>query len=349
MRDITVPAVLFAIFLAFSSSCSCSVAGGEEERDLTIVSYNVQTLFDTVDDGDEFDGFSLSQGWSSALYSERLHRACSALIQYSPHQPDIIILQEVEGERVIEDMIESDLGQRGFLFYASTSSVASPIEVAVLSRYRILESHIHAVEGFRDILEAVIDVNGEAIRIYALHLRSRREGEQESEPERIAQIRALKDVMANHTGLAGTRFPTVIAGDFNESADEQDRIQGAYQSALIPVDTPLRRQWEEAGSLVITGGYPDFTTFYSFFLDDRFPPVSEADGSYHYDGLWLSYDQILLGSDLFDSAGYRFSCGGVITHPALLDTDGTPHRYLVKSHTGTSDHLPVYVRLQRDF
>lgn len=346
MRVITLCSILFTIVL--TSSFSCSVTDEQSDSHLTIVSYNVQTLFDTVDDGDEFDGFFLSQGWSSACYSERLQRVCSALIQYSPHPPDIIVLQEVEGERVVEDLIDHDLGRRGFTYYAATSSPSSPIEVAVLSRYRILESHIHSVEGFRDILEAVIDVHGVAIRIYALHLRSRREGELESEPERIAQIRALKGVMERNS-LTGRRLPTVIAGDFNQSADQHDRIQGAYQSALIPSDAPLRQQWEASGSLVITGSYPDFTTFYSFYLDERFPTVSEAEGSYYYDGLWLSYDQILLSTGFFDSAGYQFTGGGVITHPALLDDRGTPERYQVRNHTGTSDHLPVYVRLERAY
>jgi len=346
MRVAALCSILFTIFL--TSSFSCSVAEEQSDRDLTIVSYNVQTLFDTVDDGDEFDGFSLSQGWSSALYSERLQRACSALIQYSPHQPDIIVLQEVEGERVVEALIDRDLGRRGFTFYAATSSPSSPIEVAVLSRYRILESHIHSVEGFRDILETVIDVDGEAIRIYALHLRSRREGDRESESERIAQVEALKGVM-DRESLMGRRLPTVIAGDFNQSADQHDRIQGAYQSALIPSDALRRQQWEASGSLVITGSYPAFTTFYTFYLDERFPVVSEAEGSYHYDGLWLSYDQILLSNGFFDSAGYQFSSGGVITHPALLDDEGTPERYQMRNHAGTSDHLPVYVRLERTY
>ncbi|MBN2861326.1 MAG: endonuclease/exonuclease/phosphatase family protein [Sphaerochaetaceae bacterium] len=344
MRVTTLCTILFTIFL--TTSFSCSVADEQSAGDLIIISYNVQTLFDTVDDGDEFDGFSLAQGWSSSLYQERLHRVCAALIQYSPYHPDIIILQEVEGERVVEDLIDHDLGRRGFTFYASTSSSTSSIEVAIMSRYPILESHIHSVEGFRDILEAVIDVNGEAVRVYSLHLRSRREGELESEPERIAQIRALKGVM-DRSSLTGRRLPTVIAGDFNQSADQHDRIQGAYQSALIPSDAPLRQQWEASGSLVITGSYPAFSTFYSFYLDERFPTVSEAEGSYHYDGLWLSYDQILLSTGFFDSAGYRFSDGGVITHPALLDDTGTPERYQVRNHTGTSDHLPVYVRLER--
>ncbi len=344
----TLPVILLAatIFMTLSSSCSFTQTPSSEK--LTVVSYNVQALFDEVDDGDEFEGYSLTEGWSDAHYRERLKRVSSSLIQYTQETPSIIVLQEIENENVVEDLISHDLGKRGFLYYTCTDSIHSPIETAVISRYPITESHIHSLEEFRDILEAVIDVEGERIRIYALHLRSRREGGEESEQYRIAQIRCLKHVMERNFTHHDV-LPTVIAGDFNESADQHERIGGAYQSALIPFDALKRKEWEENGSLVITSGYPSEGTFHSFHLDEDFPCASEAEGSYCYNGVWESYDQILLSNDFFDSFGYEFVSGGVITHPSLLTEKGTPFRYVLHTHKGVSDHLPVYVSFKRGY
>ncbi len=339
---------LLAVTVILTTSSSCSFTGEVSSDTFTIISYNVQTLFDTVDDGDEFEGFSLADGWTGEAYRERLRKISSALIQYTQEPPSIIILQEVENERVVEDLLSQDLAQRGLRYYAATASDASPIEIALISRYEIIESHIHRVEGFRDILEVLINVDGERIRIYALHLRSRRGGAEESEPERIAQIRALKGIMERNS-LSGNVLPTVIAGDFNESADQHQLIQGAYQSALIPSDASRRDEWESEGSLVITGGYPSEMVFHTFYLEEHFPQPGDLPGSYHWEGLWKGYDQILLTNDFFDSAGYIYEEGGVLSHPALLNEKGTPWRYSVHTHKGVSDHLPVYVRFRRGY
>ncbi len=306
-----------------------------------VVSYNVQALFDGVDDGDEFEGFSLSGKWSLQRYRDRLARTATALVQSSPAFPSIIILQEVEHEKVVEDLIEFDLGRRGLLHYAVTASSSSPIEVALISAYPIVSSRIHRVGGFRDILESVVNVDGEDIRIFVLHLRSRREGDRESEGERIEQIRALRRIIEEQR-RSGILLPTIIAGDFNESADQHERIRGAYQSALIPWDASRRREWEAAGSLVITPFIPEEGEWYSHSLDERFPVPSESPGSYYYDGLWESYDQILLSSEFFDTEGLRFHSGGVISHPSLLTEKATPLSYRISTHRGVSDHLPVY-------
>ena len=328
------------------TGCSCDLFyDGGRASGVCIMSYNVQLLFDSVDHGDEYSPFTLEEGYSHSLYHRRLESLARALTQNHHTDPDIIVLQEVENDTVVRDLLSSYLQKRGYSYYVVSDDPLSPIEVAVISRFEIVDAHIHGVHQQRPILETVINVEGETIRLFALHLRSQRDGFEESEPERLQSIRALRAIIERYDS-AGIPLPCIIAGDFNESVTDYEKHGGSIQTALIPHAAAISESNElSSGSLVITGGIVNDGTWYTFYLDSDQMNTLSVPGSYYYQGVWESFDHILLSKEFFDGIGLQFEKGGIKDAPFLLEEKGLPFRYDPYGHEGFSDHLPVYVQL----
>ena len=276
---------------------------------MCLVSYNVQLLFDSVDNGDEYSPYTLAEGYSDALYQKRLESLSQALLQYQSIDPDIIVLQEIENDRVVVDVIDQYLKSRGFSYYVVSDNPSSPIEIAIISRYKIVDAHIHSISQQRPIVEAVIDVRGEQIRLFALHLRSQREGFEESEKERVKSVKALSSIIDEYNN-SHVPLPCIIAGDFNESITSYEQYGGSLQTALRPYDTLIVDDDITKGSLFVTGAIVNEKNWYSFYLDPTQMNRLSVPGSYYYQGLWESFDHILLSKEFFDNAGLEFELGG---------------------------------------
>lgn len=309
------------------------------------MSYNVELLFDDNDDGDEYSPYTLQEGWSTDLYHQRLRKLSQVIVQNNSKEVDILILQEVEHEGVVRDLIDRHIGKRGLTHYAVSDNPSSPIEVGIISRYPILEARIHSISHYRHIVEAIIDINGERISLFALHLPSNRIGKEESEVQRIECVRALQAIIEQYRGTYWD-LPYIIAGDFNESSDSFDRNMNSYQTALIESTHIDSAHYHELGSLLVTGNVPKESSWYSFYLDDKEMMNMSVQGSYYYDGVWEGFDQILLSKEFFDNRGLEFVSSHIIAHPYLLTNKGIPYRYGRSNNKGYSDHLPTLVVLE---
>ena len=309
------------------------------------MSYNVELLFDEVDDGDEYSPFTLDEGWSIELYQNRLNTLSSVIIQNNPFDVDVLVLQEIENEKVVEDLLHKHLEKRGFSYFVVSDTASSPIEIGVISKYPIIEARIHSFDSLRPIVEVVLDIMGERVALFALHLPSKRIGVEESEKQRIFSLRALKQIIRDYRGST-YNIPYIIAGDFNESSDAYMREMESFQTALIEEDHEKAAEFNEAGSLLITGEVPSENSFYSFYLDQDQMIHQSVKGSYYYEGLWEGFDHILLSNKFFDTQGLEFVKGGIVGHYSLLNKEGIPYRYQQSNNKGVSDHLPVYVILE---
>ena len=245
----------------------------------------------------------------------------------------------------MRDLIDRHLGKRGFNYYVVSDNPLSPIEVGIISRYPILKAHTHKVGNYRPIVEAVVDIKGERVSLFALHLPSNRIGKRESEIARIENMRALNHIIESYKGTYWD-IPFIIAGDFNESSDAYDRNMGEYQTALIDSFHEKADEFKELGSLLVTGRVPQIDSWYSFYLDEKEMIDEMVQGSYYYGGLWEGFDHILLSHHFFDNSGLEFAHSGIISHSSVLNNKGLPYRYQQSNFKGVSDHLPVYVVLE---
>lgn len=340
--------IVLACLVIGLTSCTngCSLYGPmSDDEQFVIMTYNVQNVFDGIVDGTEYVEFTPEKGWSGSDYATRLERVYHAVIQEPSHLPDVIVFQEIEHERVLEDFTKRYLLSKGFSWIASTQDMSSPIQTGIVSRHPIISAINHGTEKNRSVLEVVIESSKAPIVIFAVHAKSKREGAEETEHQRIRTITSIKDAVQAREKIDETMV-MCIAGDFNESADEFYRNGSSYQTALIPTTAPGCNFMDKNGSLPITGSIPADGQWYSWWLDRDEMFTAHAEGSYWYNGIWETFDQVLLNDNCFDGNGWEYVSGQVVATKYLSDANGKPFAWDAKSGKGYSDHLPVYVLLE---
>ena len=289
------------------------------------MSWNVQNLFNAVSDGNEYDEYKPESGWNQSSYEKRLSNI-RTVFGYLPLSGEkIIVLNEVEGPNVVEDLIKThDVTSMGFRWYACTSSAGLSVQTAVISSMPIKHAYVHEVgEGLRPVLEVCIETEKGTIFILAVHYKSNLGGTEETEKQRQKGA----EVTAQITKVLERENPgclILVCGDMNEECWDE-RIMGP--------DGPLKA----SGSF--SPGY-----WYCFWKDQE--KSVWPNGSYWYSGSWKCYDNILVSASGSDGAGLEFYDCGVAFKGILSTADSKPASWNRRLLTGVSDHLPVWIMLE---
>ncbi len=313
------------ILLAAIMLISCM--GDLPQGGIQIVTFNTQTLFDDVEDGDEFSPFTRAEGWNSTHYAQRLERLREAV--RSSLDADIIFLQEVESDRVLDDLLDQSLRRRGYRYYC-TADDSSPISVGFISKHKPLSVTVHGIEEERPILRAEFLIDGNQLTVYCLHAKSNLGDEDGNRAARKDLASLLNSLVVDDAG------PVVILGDFNSMprADTLDMLAvvGALDSSSIMAASSLPVSHRREGL--------DGITFYDPMLDPLVP--LGADGTYWYQGRWYDYDRVLLDDDAL-RAHPDFSVE-IIT---WNNDNGFPEAYEGEGRwDGFSDHFPLRLCLR---
>ncbi len=336
------PILLFTLS-ALAAGCTLTVPF--RDRTVSILTYNVQNLFDDKSGGNEYEEYDPDRSdWSAAEYYERLEDIARVIRDAERGGPDVVAFQEIEHLGVLKDLASRFLGGLGYRYMCVADS-SSPISVGVLSRVPIVKARSHDVRideevDIRPMLEIELSVRGESLLVFVCHWKSKSGGAAQTERYRIAGASALLDIVEKRLGLR-PGLDIVVVGDLNENVDEFDRVGGAYRTALLP---PGVAQPSAAGmrSLVVAGvGATDARD--AMFLSPW--PSSKAPGSYFYRGVWESIDHVLLSSGCFDGRAFEFAGFAVAAPSYILAADGSPLAYSRRRRTGFSDHLPLLVSL----
>lgn len=353
------PALILACLclLCLSASRCANPLAAPSRGSVSILAYNVKSLFDAVDDGPEFPEFSVARGlWDDARYRIRLANVAAAVLGSAPQGgrlpgPDILCLEEIENGAVLEALRGGPLAQARYGYAAIAPAEGGPFSVCVLSRLPILSASCHAAAGAagrvgRDLLELELQATQQKLFLVCCHWKSKVGGAEASEEprrEEAALVRGrVEALLAAEPGAA-----IVVCGDFNESPDEYLRVGRLYRTALMPV--------EEAGEgrsalrLLIASSPAQAKPLAGEAV--LFSPWEEAGGySYSFHGERERLDGFLLSPGLLDGEGLRYSGFASSTAAFLLDAEGEPLAW-PGSHTGAggsgySDHLPVLLELR---
>ena len=183
-RTSIAPFLAVPLFLSACVRCDTSAAADDG---VVIMSYNLQTLFDPVDQGGEYDGFVVADGdWNEAAYRSRLSALASAILAAVPpggssaaadDGPDVLVVQEAENARVVRDLAD-ELG--GYRYALSSPDEEATLRCGILSRYPVTAFRAHRIRKPdaspasvpRYLLEAEIDAGGRRIVVMAAHLKS---------------------------------------------------------------------------------------------------------------------------------------------------------------------------------
>lgn len=301
---------------------------------LTLVFYNVENLFDTIDDPLTDDNEYLpgtAKDWNSDKYSTKLDRLAEVLSRNTDGYPVFIGFSEVENESVLTDLTSHpDLIGGGYGILLKDSPDERGIDVGLAYRKSIFTPitvrHLSVTlpEGdrpTRDILYTHGQIkDGPDVHIFVNHWPSRGGGAEETTHKRMAASQTLASAIEAITGTDADAH-IVVMGDFND----------------YPKDASLQ-ELKNVG------------------LHNLMEGLSETErGSYNYRGSWDFLDQILVSQSLKDGVGLEIKEGSTAAFhfPEMLYTDPKYHDEKPnrtyggdKYFGGYSDHLPVKTVLE---
>jgi len=307
-----------------------------------VASYNVENLFDAVNNGTEYEEFIPGKhNWSKRMAETKLNHTAEVLCDLDA---DIVGLQEVENVQVFRQL-QKRLKRVGcpYRYGVITSKQNASVQVALLSRFPI-EDHrdlrVSYADGIRNILEADVIAEGYPLKLFVNHWKSRSRKGYES--KRIAYAKVLRKRI--ETLPKGSEY--ILLGDFNTDYD-----------AYLTLPKRLNDTGGRIGMNHLLGTVKNGELLSKV-------QVKNGNGVLHYD-LWqeLPYrqrwshrfyghkstlDHILLPKTMFDGKkiDYVNNSYAVFRPRYLFTKKGYINHWEIKSgrHTGKgySDHLPIY-------
>jgi endonuclease/exonuclease/phosphatase family metal-dependent hydrolase len=213
---------------------------------LTLMSYNVENLFDDVHNGTEYREFDPGRGkWSRESFLVRVGKLSEVIRKSVPGGPDILLLQEVENGNALRTFVETGARGMGYTWQVLVPKKGLAANVAIVSRLPVARVRTHAVGPWkgaapvRDILEAQVETAGHLLYVFNNHWKSRTEGAGVTEASRresaAVLARRIAEILEADPGA-----DIVAAGDMNESVDEYARRGRRTVTALMPADDGRR-------------------------------------------------------------------------------------------------------------
>jgi len=223
--------------------------------EMMLMQYNVENLFDTVDDPKKQDEDFTPQGrerWTDEKLSFKLQNMGRVVRGVNGGRgPDILALQEVENKQVLDQLNRGALRGLGYREpILLEGQDARGIDVALITRYPLAgQPKIHDISDpswrgpSRPVLEVPLDVDGREVTVFVNHWPSKGGGAQ-AEVERAAAGDRLRQLVSDK--LRRDPDAEVLAvGDFNSDLGEAplrdhlraaaDPTEAARSSAEAPV------------------------------------------------------------------------------------------------------------------
>jgi hypothetical protein len=336
---------LFALISLVLSSCIDHKTGDTDTAILAF--YNVENLFDTIDDPSINDEEFLPDGrqkWDTKKYNHKIKNLSDVLISIDSTSPPAIIgLAEVENKEVIIDLIQnSKLSDFDYSIIHKNSPDFRGIDVAIIYRPDLYEPEFNewinisfpfdSIYTTRDILYTKGKIfKDEMIHIFVNHWTSRYGGQEVTTAKREF-LGALLKVKSDSILAVNPNARIFIMGDLNDN----------------PTDASLT---EALQALPLT----------NVILSENLYNVSlskfqNGEGSLYYRS-WDLFDQIVVsGSLLKADATLKLKFQDIQIHKPdwvlFEDNKGIkrPNRTASggRYYGGFSDHLPVYIVLTED-
>ena len=308
----------------------------------TIAFYNLENLFDTIDDPKTLDDDFTPKGkkhWTVKRYKQKINKLARVISQLgtekSFHSPAIVGIVEVENRRVLEDLVQNrNLKNEHYGIAHYDSPDERGIDVALLYKKELFE--FLTSETFpllltdengerdytRDVLLVKGNLNGELVHILVNHWPSRRTGGNETEDKRI-KAAELNTHIIESIYSENEHAKVIIMGDFND-----DPTSKSIKQHLVS-----NRFYNPMESL-----------------------INKGEGTLNYKKTWHFFDQIIFSRNFFEieQNKHSFKYAEVYDKHFLKEWKGkykgNPFRTYIGKwyHGGFSDHFPVFVYLKKN-
>ena len=307
----------------------------------TIAFYNLENLFDTVDDPKTFDDDFTSDGklnWNKKRYHKKISRLSHVIKQLGTEKsfvpPVLVGVAEIENKKVLEDLVRSKNLQKFHYDYVHYDSPDDRgIDVGLLYNKQLFELlhserfslYIENEDGKQDFTRDVLlvkgNLNGELTHILVNHWPSRRDGAEESEYKRIKASELNREIITK-IRLEDENAKIVIMGDFNDNPANKSIQNLVKEDFYNPMEQLLAKG---KGTLKHKD---DWHLFDQIIFSKNFMDVKENQHSFKY-------------AEVFDRDFLKVYRG---------KNKGKPFRtYIWKWYQGGfSDHFAVYVYLKKN-
>ena len=341
----------------------CSLLGGfiflyaqpnkaKKYRIHTLAFYNVENLFDTLNNPLTFDDDRTPKGkdrWTQKIYRNKIANTARVIseigVNIAKRPPSVVGLAEVENKLVMSDLVNNiELSEYNYGIVHYESPDRRGIDVALMYQTRFF-TPIHT-ESYplyifddqskkriytRDQLVVTGLLEDEKIHIIVNHWPSRRGGQAKSNPKRIAAAKLNKRIIDSLQHL-NPNAKIITMGDFNDD----------------PTNDSLKKILKTKADKNKVKGKNLFNPMEEM--------VRRGIGSLAYRDNWNLFDQIILSAPFLnkDFLSWQYYKTGVY-NPTYLQNPrgrykGYPFRSFANGHYtgGYSDHFPVYVFLIKE-
>jgi len=342
MRNI-VTIILATILLAASCEKEKPSVVSDANPYYRIMFYNVENLFDAVDDPLINDEEFLPEGakkWTEARYQEKLNHIAKVIGDLGNDTlPALVGLCEVENRKTIDDLIHTaTLKNLDYQIVHRESPDSRGIDVALLYRSRyflLLDSRFHTVNypadtafRTREILYAKgVLGGGDTLHVFVCHWPSRSSGEVQSRPLRLFVAEIIRTGVDSILNL-NPKAQILITGDFNDEPEDLSVVSGL--KALLTYNNP------------VVGDLYDLTQGLK---------GGEPGGTYKYKGVWNLLDHMVVSGSVLDTIRplyarpadlHVYQAGYLVTEDKTNMGVQPLRTYLGNYYQGGySDHLPI--------
>lgn len=350
---------LFSIAILFlASSCDTTQKSASKDalKDLTIVFYNVENLFDTIDAEDKWDEEftpGSEKKWNTERYLKKLSNLADVFDSIGQSNlPVLIGLEEVENRAVLEDLVNQEKLKaahyqiihyespdfRGIdnallynpdvfeVLHQEAIPVNMPEEISIINDHEITTRDILYVKGKL--------YNTAIVHIFVNHWTSMYYGEKETIAHRDYCALVLREKIEEV--LAEDPNANIIAGgDLNED------VYGPSVNGVLQVDTLFQDQ--------------DNAKLYNL---SHYMYAQKGKGTYNYRGEWGVLDHMLVSGNLLQDENdlftdkdwmHTFDSDLVLNYYKNQYGKGNrPNRSYAgpRYFAGYSDHLAIYLHLK---
>ncbi|GGZ61243.1 endonuclease/exonuclease/phosphatase family protein [Mesonia mobilis] len=320
----------------------------------TVAFYNLENLFDPVNDPEKYDEASpimeMAESLREEVYAKKLTNMAKVIAKIGAdvtgHPPAVLGVCEVENRRVLEDLLnESTLVNEDYGIVHFDSPDKRGIDVALLykkSIFRPINTSSHELLIYdqddpekrvytRDQLLVTGLLDGDKIHFIVNHWPSRSGGEARSRFKR-EKAAALNKKIIDSLQAEDPYAKIITMGDLND---------GPYNTSVKEV-LGAKAEKEE---VKLKGLYNPMENM-----------QKKGIGTIAYRDSWDLFDQMILSQPLLDDdySSYRYYKAGVYNPQYLANPRGRYKGYPYRSFSdggfsgGYSDHFPVYVYLVKE-
>lgn len=321
----------FIVCCSLSLLTACtggSVFEHSEVNRITVMTYNTQAFFDAIDDGSEFSEYrGFKNSWTEAKYLDRLDRLREVILlcgrdvgEGFDAGPDIVVLQEIENERVLRDLcnrLPQHCSYRTAAFIPPGKG--SAFGSAVLSRYLLESLSAHSIEEtgspLRPLLQVKLRTGDSSLVVFAVHWKSKVGGDDTGSTRLLQEALLVERI--RQLEISDNGIPFIVCGDFNQKRSEftlMNAVPNCWDWWLPKVEAGL---------------------------------LPGPCGSYYYQNQWETIDNIFYSMSLADGKDLDFASFKVVAEAPLITVESVPYRYTMYNGKGYSDHVPLVMVLEK--